>query len=124
MLVCSTSECRSLCVSVPGVGGDRLGSCRAVELAIDVAGSGHGEAGEAFERHQLRNKFGGNRARGLLQATGQLKGNWQRVLAHGEVGRLLNRYVWEFDLILIVENRAQALTKQSLLFAIHFSGRF
>ena len=107
-----------------GVGSDGFGGCRAVQLAVDVARSGHGEAGEAFERHQLGDKFGRDRARGFLQTTGKLKGNWQRVLAHGQVGRLLNRYVWEFDLILIVENRAQALTKQSLLFAIHFSGRF
>ena len=101
------------------VAGDQLRGCLAVKLAIDVAGAGNGKRCETFQRHQVGDQFPGDRAGRSLEPASQLKGDWQRVLAHLQIGRLLDGDVREFNLVFGLKYRAEALAKKSLLFAIH-----
>ena len=91
----------------------------AVKLAVDIAGAGNGKGCEAFQRHQVRNQFPGDRTRRSFKPAGQLEGDRQRVLAHLQIGRLLDGDVRKFHLVFGLKNRAEALAKKSLLFAIH-----
>ena len=101
------------------VAGDLPCGRMAVQLAIDITCAGHGKGSEALQRHQLRDQFPGDRARRPFQTAGQLESHRQRVLAHLQIGRLLDGDLREFQLIFGLKNRAEALAKKSLLFAIH-----
>ena len=101
------------------VAGDRYGGCLAVQFAIDIAGASDGKGGKAAQRHQFRDQFPGDRAWRSFETAGQLEGDGQRVLAHLQIGRLLDGDLREFNLILGAKDRAEALAKKSLLFAIH-----
>ena len=101
------------------VAGDLLRGRLAVKLAIDVTGAGDRKRREALQRHQVRDQFPGDRARRSFEPASQLEGHRQRVLAHLQIGRLLDGDLREFNLIFGLKNRAEALAKKSLLFAIH-----
>ena len=101
------------------VAGDLSRGRLAVKLAVDVAGAGYGKRCETLQRHQIGNQFPGDRARRSLEPAGQLKGDRQRVLAHLQIGRLLDGDLRKLNLVFGLKNRAEALAKKSLLFAIH-----
>ena len=98
---------------------DLLRGGLAVELAIDVSRAGDFKGCEAGQRQQFPNQFRGNHTGRSFETAGQLEGHGQRVLAHLQIGRLLDGDVREFNMIFGLENRAKALAKKSLLFAIH-----
>ncbi len=87
---------------------------RAVDSGIDVAGSGDFEATESLQRSQFGDDLFGDLAGSLAQPLRQLKAEWQSILAHLGLGRLLDDDVLYFDLVLPAQKIADVLDETAL----------
>ena len=91
--------------------GNLLRSRLAVELAVDITSTRHGEGSKTLQRQQFADQLGGNLTRRSLEAASQLERDRQRILAHLKIGRLLNRNLRKFYLIPGLKNGAKTLTE-------------
>jgi hypothetical protein len=95
---------------------DRLHGLAAVEAGVDVAGSGDLECRKAFDRAECSDDLFGDFARGFAELAGQFEGERQSVFTEGDLGRLLDRNLFGFDLVLTAQDGAKAFFELFLLF--------
>ncbi len=81
-----------------------------MQVKIQIAGAGHGDALHSFQRGDQRNELLGDFAGRLAQLLGQLKTARQRDVAHLQIGRRVERGRGNLQ----IERRAHSLHKLGL----------
>ena len=85
------------------IGSDALDGGGAIELEVEVAGTGNFDGGNAGDLCELGLEFGGDGARGLLEALGEFEGDGQRHFAKLDLRRLLDDERGQVNLVALGE---------------------